>query len=283
MNNESSVLCCNPEGYHRITYREYGDPQNNNVIICAHGLTRNSHDFDVIAEAICDEYRVITVNIVGRGTSDWLPNKALYTYHQYAADFSTLFAKLDVEEVTWIGTSLGGSIGMIVASRYNTPITKLIVNDIAPHIDASIIKAVSRYCGSTPVFDNLEQVTKYLRKIYTAFGNLSDEHWDHIAKHTIGKKEGGKYRLAFDPAISYSILEEVGQDDVDFWHYWDKIACPTLVIHGTKSAILSAENAEEMGKRGPKPEIMHIEDTGHAPPLMDEMQISRVREWLAKN
>ncbi|THB65799.1 MAG: alpha/beta hydrolase [Gammaproteobacteria bacterium] len=282
MNNIKSVLCNNPEGYHRIFYREYGNENAEHTVVCAHGLTRNSHDFDFFAEGISDNFRVITVDIVGRGISDWLDNKALYTYNQYANDFSTLFAKIDVENVFWVGTSLGGSIGMILASKRNTPIKKLVANDIAPYIDYSIIESISKYCGSTPVFNNQEEICNYLKEIYTAFGDLADKHWEHIAKHTTGKKDGDKYRLAFDPAISYSILEETNHKSVDFWKYWDKVACPTLVIHGLQSTILSSEQTKEMSERGPMADVFTVEDAGHAPALMLEDQIQKVKEWLLK-
>ena len=127
---EQSVQCISPAGLHRMAYTEWGEPDNPKVLVCVHGLTRSGRDFDFLAERLAGEYRVVCPDVVGRGRSDWLKNKALYGVPQYAADMVTLLARLNVDSVHWLGTSMGGLIGMALAAQENTPIARLVLNDV---------------------------------------------------------------------------------------------------------------------------------------------------------
>jgi pimeloyl-ACP methyl ester carboxylesterase len=274
------VKCVNPDSFHRMAVREYGDQNNPEVILCVHGLTRNGHDFDMIAQELAKEYRVLVPDLVGRGASEWLRDKRHYTYEQYVRDLTLLIATTGASQVDWLGTSLGGTIAFEVAWRAGQPIRNLVCNDIAPYIRLELVERIAFFLGSTPLFADQKEIKSYLQQVYAAFGNLDDEHWEHIARFTTGKRDGQKLRLAFDPAISYSLIEEYGGKDKDQWQYWEKMSCQTLVIHGLKSVILTLPEVERMKTTGPKADVLTIEDAGHAPPLMCPEQIKAVCDWL---
>ncbi len=276
------IRSINPEGYHKIHYRQFGDPNNDNILVCVHGLTRNAHDFDHIANALSDVYRVISLDLPGRGKSDWFNNKSLYRYYQYRSDIHTLITHLRVDKVDYLGTSLGGTIAIMMAGKENHPFRKIIFNDISPFIDPKLLDAIAQGTGATPMFNSKNEIKNYLKSRYAAFGNLDDEHWDHIAEYTTGQKVNGKYRLAYDPAISYSLIDELGKSGMNIWDHWEKIDAPSLVVHGIHSVVLSHDDAKRMHETGPKADILRIEDAGHAPPLMCDEHIAKVREWLLK-
>lgn len=276
------VKCVNPISFHEMAVREYGDKDNPEVILCVHGLTRNGHDFDMVAQELAKDYRVVIPDLVGRGDSDWLTDKRYYTYEQYVSDLTLLIASLGVKQVDWLGTSLGGTLAFEIAWRNGQPIRNLVCNDIAPYVRLELVERITFFLGSTPLFSDQAEIKPYLQKVYAAFGSLDDAHWEHIAKHTTGKKCGHMYRLAFDPALSYSLVEEYAGKDKDQWAYWEKMSCPTLVIHGLQSVILTLPEVERMKTTGPKADILTIEDAGHAPPLMCSEQIKEVCNWLSR-
>lgn len=274
------LRCVSPAAFHYMSVREIGDEDNPDIILCVHGLTRNGHDFDMIAKELAKDYRVVIPDLVGRGDSDWLIDKRYYTYEQYVQDLTTLIAHLGAEQVDWLGTSLGGTIAFELAWRQNQPIRKLVCNDIAPYIRLELVERIAFFTGSTPLFSGHGEIKDYLRRVYASFGKLTEEQWDHIAKHTTGKQEGERFRLAFDPATGYSLVEEFAGKDKDQWKNWDQIRCDTMVIHGKDSIILTESEVERMKTTGPKADILTIEEAGHAPPLMCEKQISQVCSWL---
>src|SRR5688572_7884101 len=169
-----SVQCASPAGLHRIGYREWGDPRNRDVLVCVHGLTRSSRDFDELARALCGRWRIVCPDVAGRGDSDRLPEAKLYTWAQYVADMVTLIARLDVEAVNWLGTSMGGFVGMALAAQPGTPVKKLILNDAAPVIAKAALERIGSYIGAAPVFASLEEAEKYVRTIAASFGEHSD-------------------------------------------------------------------------------------------------------------
>ena len=282
MEQQFYLRSINPDGYHKIHYRQFGDPENKNILVCIHGLTRNAHDFDHIARSLSDIYRVVCLDLPGRGKSDWFTNKDLYRYYQYRSDIHTLITHLGVDKVDYLGTSLGGTIAIMMAGKDNHPFRKIIFNDISPYLDPKLLDAITEGTGSTPMFNSIDEIKEYLKTRYAAFGNLDDEHWNHIAQYTAGEKVNGKYRLAYDPAISYSVIDELGRNGMDIWDYWEQINVPSLVVHGLNSVVLSKEDAKRMHETGPKADILTIEDAGHAPPLMCDEHIEVVREWLLK-
>jgi pimeloyl-ACP methyl ester carboxylesterase len=266
-------------GFHRVAYAEWGEASAQPSVICAHGLVRNGRDFDYLARALeRDGRQVFCPDIVGRGKSDWLSNPADYNYAQYLTDMTALIARTGAKSVDWVGTSMGGLIGMLLAAEANTPIRRLVINDAGPFIPLTALKRIGAYVGQSPVFDTLQGIEKHLREIYAPFGDLSDENWRHLARYGARTMPGNKLSLAWDPAIAQAILA-VGQD-VDLWWAYDRIRCPVLLLHGLDSDILPRPIAQEMTKRGPRAQLVEFPKIGHAPALMDPKQIAIIAEFL---
>ncbi len=196
--NIHTYLGKNPRGFHKITYYAWGNPLNP-VLLMVHGLSRNGRDFDVLAEALSDRYYVICPDMVGRGLSDWLPDGFEYTYDQYMNDLTALIARLNVTEVSWVGSSMGGLLGMIMASLPNTPIKKLIINDIGPLITGDSLEKIRSYVGLMPTFPTFDLGLSFVRQIYASFGQLTDAQWQHMAEHSLVQNPDGTYRLHYDP------------------------------------------------------------------------------------
>ena len=276
-----AVQCLSPAGLHRMAYTEWGDPANSRVLICVHGLTRNGRDFDFLAQSLSGEYRVVCPDVVGRGRSDWLGNKAFYDIPQYAADMVTLLARLDVEAVHWLGTSMGGLIGMALAAQQNTPITRLVLNDVGPLLTAASLRRIAQYVGSAPRFDSVEQAEAFVRLVSAPFGQLSDAQWRHLTEHVIRTAADGKIEFAYDPGIAEALRRSLQEGkDIDLWPLYDAIRCPTLVLRGALSDLLLPETAAQMASRGPRAKTAEIAGVGHAPMLLDEAQVTVVRHFL---
>ena len=263
-------------GFHRVAYRSAGSDAT--PLVCVHGLTRNSGDFDILAHQLADIRCVVAPDIVGRGASDWLANPRLYGYPQYCADMAALIARLDVDHVDWIGTSMGGLIGMMLAAQPASPIRMLVLNDVGPFVSSSALERIATYVGNDPSFDDLSSLEAYLRQVHAPFG-LSDEQWRLLAEQSVRRRPDGRLGLAYDPAIAEPI-KAAPIEDVDLWALYDRIRCPVLVLRGALSDILSAETAAEMARRGPRATVKTFEGIGHAPMLMAEDQIAAVRTWL---
>tara|TARA_R110002073_G_scaffold281321_2_gene445577 strand:+ start:2262 stop:3149 length:888 start_codon:yes stop_codon:yes gene_type:complete len=272
---------------HHISYTDWGDPDNPHVVMCVHGLTRNCRDFDYLAGALKADCRVICADIVGRGQSDWIKNAADYDYYPvYLSDAALLLAHIQSQYKTsiildWVGISLGGLIGMVLAIQpeHSIPIHKLIMSDIGPFIPASALSRMSDYVGKDLRFDNFEVFKAYMKKISTSFGPLTDDQWHHLAIHSVRKYNNGTVGFCYDPKISISFKEHVLKD-IDLWEQWDQLAVPTLVLRGTESDVLLAETAVTMQARGTKAEIIELSGIGHAPILMDRKQIAIVKNSL---
>ena len=276
-----TVQCLSPAGLHRMAYTEWGDPANPRVLVCVHGLTRCGRDFDFLAGMLSDEYRVICPDVVGRGQSDWLRNKALYGVPQYAADMVTLLARLDAEEVHWLGTSMGGLIGMALAAQENTPVKRLVLNDVGPVLTAVSLKRIGEYLGQAPRFDSIEQAEAFVRLVSAPFGRLTDAQWRHLTTHVVRTAADGRIEFRYDPGIAQPFAQDAGGgQDVDLWPLYDAIRCPTLVLRGADSDLLLAKTAAQMASRGPHARTVEIAGVGHAPMLLDESQVGIVRNFL---
>ncbi len=269
-----------PNGFHRVAYAEWGDPDNRRVLICLHGLTRNGRDFEPLARALAAEWRVICPDMPGRGDSEGLPVKADYNYHTYQNDCAALIARLDVEQVDWLGTSMGGVIGMALASRPNSPIRRLVLNDVGPFVPGAALQRIAVFLGSDPRFSSLAHAEAALKKSMNTFGIQRAEHWRFVTEVSTESTADGTFRLRYDPGIAETF--KAALDDASFWPVWDAIRCPVFVLRGAESDLLLAETAAEMTRRGPKAEVVEIPDCGHAPMLLEEGQIALVRNWLAK-
>jgi pimeloyl-ACP methyl ester carboxylesterase len=268
-----------PHGFHRVHYTEWGDPTNPKVLICAHGMTRTCRDFDFLAAALERDYRVICPDVVGRGESDWLDDKSDYTYPVYINDLAMLLSRIDAERIDWVGTSMGGLIGIFLASYPRTPIHKLLVNDVGPRIPAAGLKRIADYVGRVIAFDSIEQMSDALRVFAAPFGKLTDERWRHMIVHSARRLEDGRYAMAYDPGIA-DVFKTMELKDIDLWPVWDAIRCPTLVLRGVYSDVLDHADAIAMTERGPKAQLIEFPGMGHAPALMSDDQIAVVRDWL---
>lgn len=282
---EGKVKCLSSAGFHHIAYVEWGDTANPRVLVCVHGLTRSGRDFDFLAQALAEDYRVICPDVAGRGKSDWLCNKSLYAVPQYCADMVTLLARLGVDMVDWLGTSMGGLIGMAIAALPINPIRRLILNDVGPVITGASLARIGEYLGKPPRFDSMADAETYIRQVSAPFGQFTDAQWRHLTVHVVSTAADGKIELAYDPGIALAYREAQqlnGGRDISLWPMYDAITCPTLLIRGALSDLLTQETAQLMTQRGPHAELVEIPNTGHAPMLMDEGQIAPVREFLLR-
>lgn len=274
-------LSMNPDSFHRLAYVEWGDPQNRDVIFCVHGLTLNGRYFDWFAKACEDHYRIISPDVVGRGKSDWI-NPDYYWYDQYEKDASALIARCGSENrINWVGTSMGGLIGMYIASKPNNPIKRLVLNDVGPFVSKESIGAIGDYIGKDERFQNHDEVDAFIRKLYPKFGFLTDVQWRHLAR--VGSKltPENDLRLAYDPTIRENFRKNSITDFV-LWDLWEKINIPVLILRGSESAILTDDTLQEMLRRNPNAQAHVFEGIGHAPPLMSGDQIDVVLDFLAK-
>ncbi|WP_374512681.1 alpha/beta fold hydrolase [Niveibacterium sp.] len=276
---EATVRCANPQGLHRMAYTEWGDPENPDVLMCVHGLTRNGRDFDALADALSAEYRVICPDVVGRGRSDWLPANSAYGLPQYVSDMMVLLARSGAESVHWVGTSMGGLIGMAIASQPDSPITRLVLNDVGPVITAASLQRIGDYVGKAPVFPDFAAAEHYIRAVSAPFGPLTDAQWQHLTQTSLRACDGG-YEMRYDPAIGDVFRAAPVLEDVDLWPIYDAIRCPTLVLRGAQSDLLTPETHHEMGQRGPKAKLLEVSGVGHAPMLMDAAQIALIQDFL---
>lgn len=277
---QRDVQCITPSGLHRMAYTEWGDPASRRVLVCVHGLSRCGRDFDTLARAMAGEYRVVCPDVPGRGLSGWLKNPMEYQVQTYVADMVTLLARLDADCVHWVGTSMGGMIGMALASLAETPLQKLVLNDVGPVLAAVSLKRIGEYIGMAPVFPDFDAAVTYIRTVSATFGAHSDAEWITLTEHVVRRQPDGSYRLHYDPAIAVPVRSTPVDKDIELWNYYDAIKCPTLAIRGAQSDLLRRETLEQMAARGPRAQTLEIADVGHAPTLMHADQIAIVRDFL---
>ncbi len=281
--NSDFILGLSGRGFHRIHYTDWGNADAERIVICVHGLTRNGRDFDFLAQALAPEFRVVCPDIAGRGISDWLYAKEDYGYPQYCADMTALIARVTSggkpRRVYWVGTSMGGIIGMLLASRPKSPIEKLVLNDVGAVIPKAALERICTYVGRDPRFKTLDELEAMLRIVCAPFGPLTDAQWRHLAETGARQHEDGSWGLRYDPGIAIPFQKEPFED-VDLWPLWDAIACPTLLLRGANSDLLLKETAITMAQRGPRPKLVEFEGIGHAPMLMADDQIRVVRDFL---
>lgn len=276
---ERSVVCCSSSGLHRMAYTQWGARDNPRVLICVHGLARNGRDFNELAGALAADYRVVCPDLVGRGRSDWLRDPADYSIAQYVADMTVLIARLDVERVDWLGTSLGGLVGMALASLDGAPIARLVLNDVGPVIGGQALKRIGDYLGRAPTFATMADAESYIRQVSAPFGALSDANWHQLTESSLRQRADRRFEMRYDPAIAQS-FQLAASTDIDLWPIYERIACPTLLVRGEKSDLLSHEAAQAMAARGPRPQLVEVPGVGHAPMFMSDAQIAIVSDFL---
>ena len=274
------VQCISLSGLHQMSYTEWGAADNPRVLICVHGLTRNCRDFDALAEAMSAEYRVICPDVVGRGLSAHLRDPNGYGIAQYVADMVTLIARLDVEKVDWVGTSMGGLIGMALAAQEGSPIARLLINDVGPLITVDSLNRIAEYVGTDPTWGSVDEALAYIRLISASFGDLTDAQWRHLTDTSIVRRDDGRWGFRYDPNIATPFKAAFVDQDINLWPLYGMIKCPTLVVRGEQSDLLTKETWQQMGEFGPKAQLVELPNVGHAPMFLSQEQIVVAREFL---
>ena len=275
---DASVRSIGRHGYHRIAYRDWGDPAAP-VVFCVHGLSRNSHDFDPLARVLAANRRVICPDIVGRGRSDWLVDPSDYHLIQYNLDMTVLAARVGAESFDWIGTSLGGLMGIVLAGVPNSPIRRLVINDIAPEVPTAALQRLALYLGADRRFPDLKAVEAHLRETLAPFGPMTDADWRRMAETSV-RKSADDYRLAYDPGIAQNFRRFWLPIHANLWRYWDRISCPVLILRGAESDFLTPLLLDRMLRRLPHADVIEFEGVGHTPTLNAPDQIKPVVHWL---
>ncbi len=276
----------------QLAYTDWGNPKNEHVVVCAHGLTRNCRDFDFLAAALERDFRVICVDMAGRGRSDWLEDAADYnSAATYVSDMEHVLEHVyhhndnSSVQIYWVGVSMGGLIGMLLAARQHTlefcRFRTLVMSDIGPHVSAGILSLFAATVGKDPRFRSLSELESCMRDTALPYSPLTDAQWHHLALYSAREYEDGTVGYRYDPAISSGFRPDRIKD-IDLWAYWNRLDLPVLVLRGEKSAVLTPETASEMQLHRSDVQLIELANIGHAPMLMDADQINLVRNYLVK-
>lgn len=308
---QESFLSLGRRGFHRVAYTDWGDPGNPHGVICVHGLSRNSRDFDFLAEALARDCRVACMDVVGRGDSDWLEEKSEYNFATYLRDAATLLARVaqparsrffpELQSMwrrsgaprglDWVGTSMGGLIGMMLAAKPGSPIRKLVLNDVGPFVPWNALYRLKGHIGHRHGFGSLQRAEEFVREGCSTFGIREERHWSHLVRHSVRMRQDGRYELRYDPAIGTALPGHPDPElplgpqflrGVDLWAVWSAVRCPVLVLRGAHSDVLSADTVAEMKQRKPDTESIEFAGAGHAPALFEADQIAAVRGFLLR-
>lgn len=277
------VQCLDTRGLHRMAYWEWGDPANRRVVVCAHGLSRQGRDFDALARSLSDTWRVVSVDVVGRGQSDWLPDPMGYNIPAYVADMVTLLARLDAESVDWVGTSMGGLIGLGLAALPQSPLRRLVLNDVGPTVEPSSLQRIGTYLGLPAHWATVEEAADALWAISQSFGPHTREQWIELTRPQL-KPDGDGFKPHYDPGIAVpfkAITPEIAKaGEAMLWQAYDSLRLPVLLLRGAESDLLSHDTAQLMTQRGPKARLLEFAGVGHAPTLQAPDQVAAVSEFL---
>lgn len=289
------VACVDPKGGHRMAYWQWGNARSAHVVLCVHGLTRQGRDFDALAQFLVERaggnLRVVCPDVVGRGQSDWLKDPNGYQLPQYAADMLALAAQLHaespVEVLDYVGTSMGGLIGIALAGSKDVPlpvpIRHLVINDVGPTLDLAGLQRIGKYVGTSGRFATLQEAADAMWGLSSSFGPHTPEQWLALSRPML-KPDGNGFKLHYDPAIALpfkAITPEMAAAGEAFtWAAYDAVRCPTLVLRGAESDLLSHATAEAMTQRGPKARLVEFAGVGHAPTFVDPTQSAVVTGFL---
>lgn len=280
------VQCLDGQGLHRMAYWEWGDPANDRVLICVHGLTRQGRDFDVLAQDLSTHYRVVCPDVVGRGQSDWLKDPSGYAVPAYVADMVTLIARLNARTLDWVGTSMGGLIGLGVASLAGSPIRRLVLNDVGPRVEYASLQRIGTYVGMPVTWPTVEAAAQGLWLISQGFGPHTPEQWMALTRPQLKPNGQGGWISHYDPSIAIpfrAVTPELAQaGEALLWQSYERITADTLVLRGAQSDLLSRQTAQQMTQRGPRARLQEFEGVGHAPTLVAADQRAVVSEFLLK-
>lgn len=297
-----SITCASPAGLHRMAYWEWGDPDNDRVLLCVHGLTRTGRDFDLLARALQDTYRVVCPDVVGRGRSDWLIDPVGYTVPQYVADMVSLIARLNATRIDWVGTSMGGLIGLGLAgaavagphlrpnrgayglgSSADIPLGRMVFNDIGPMLDLDGLSRIASYVSEDIRFDHFQQAADYVQATSQGFGPHDADGWRALAEHVFNEQDGQwvkHYDLRMGQAFDLQTPQVIEVAETLLWQAWDHLPMPTLVLRGAQSDILAADTLRDMLARNKNAQAVEFPGVGHAPTLRSDDQIAAVCQFL---
>jgi pimeloyl-ACP methyl ester carboxylesterase len=280
---QHSLQCLSPRGLHHMAYTEWGDAHNPRVLVCVHGLSRQGRDFDTLAQDLCADYRVVCPDVVGRGRSDWLSDGAGYAIPQYVADMVSLVARLNVAQVDWVGTSMGGLIGLGLAALPKSPIRKLVLNDVGPTLQAVALQRIGSYLGVPAHWRTVDEAADALWSISQGFGPHTREQWLALTRpQLVADAEG--FKSHYDPAIAQGLRaitpEMAAAGEAMLWASYDRVTASTLLLRGADSDLLSAATAQAMTERGPRAHLHSFAGVGHAPTLVQADQRAVVRQFL---
>lgn len=297
------VTCASPAGLHRMAYWEWGDPDNDQVLLCVHGLTRSGRDFDTLARRLAGHYRVVCPDVVGRGRSDWLVNPAFYTVPQYVSDMVTLAARLRPARLAWVGTSMGGLIGLGLAGAVafaqallplrphvgmlppgqGIGLSKLVLNDVGPRLETGALARIGQYVGQPGVFGSFAEAVAAMRADSATFGPHTDTQWAHLARF-VYPEQGGQWVKHYDLALALPMASQAGEElatgEQLLWRSYEAVDCPILIVRGERSDLLTRVTADEMRQRNSRARLIEVRGVGHAPTLMAEDQVTAVAEFL---
>ena len=277
------VQCLDNRGLHRMAYWEWGDPANRRVVVCAHGLSRQGRDFDTLARALSDTWRVVCVDVVGRGQSDWLADPMGYSIPAYVGDMVTLLARLDAVSVDWVGTSMGGLIGLGLAALAQSPLRRLVLNDVGPVVEPASLQRIGTYLGLPMRWASVEEAADALWAISQSFGPHTREQWIELTRPQL-KPDGDGFRPHYDPGIAVpfkAITPEIAKaGEAMLWQAYDSLRLPVLLLRGAESDLLSHDTAQLMTQRGPRARLVEFAGVGHAPTLVAPDQVAAVSDFL---
>jgi len=280
-----SVQGLTRRSFHRIAFTDWGPPVSDRPVLCIHGLTRNGRDFDHLAAALAGKARrVVCPDLPGRGQSERLKDSSDYVLPQYCSDMTVLIAALGSVEVDWIGTSLGGLIGMVLAALPNSPIRRIVINDIGPYLPwAGLLRLGANLNDAPKSFQTIEAAELYFRRVLAPFGEMQDEHWRHLTAHSVEwKSERQRFESLCDPNIAHA-FRNPWHYSVDLWKYWDAIDIPILVVRGQTSDLLPEDVLAGMLRRNSNATAHTVQNCGHAPALIARDQIEIVARFLGEH
>jgi pimeloyl-ACP methyl ester carboxylesterase len=294
------VTCPHPEGQHRMAYWRWGDAGARRVVVCVHGLTRQGRDFDRLAQALLarslEPLQIICPDVAGRGRSEWLVEPALYQIPQYAGDMLAMLAQIQqqlgadkpLQTLDWVGTSMGGLIGLVLAGQPSLPlpcpVRRLVLNDVGPAITWSSVQRMQAYVGQYGHYRDLDEAAAALWDLSQGFGPVLPEVWREMSLHMTRAAADGQMTLHYDPAIGVPVraltAETAAAGEAMLWALYDQIQAQTLLIRGQDSDLLTPETANQMTQRGPRAQLVTWPGCGHAPTLTGEDQMEVVTQFL---
>ncbi|MBT6202882.1 MAG: alpha/beta hydrolase [Alphaproteobacteria bacterium] len=279
--HEEHIAVPHGGGTVNLFYRSWGDADADRTAVCIHGISRNGSDFRWLAEDLASNgWKVVAFDMVGRGGSDWLDEPMGYTVPVYAGHMAHAMKALNLKNVDWIGTSMGGLLGLIMAAM-GTSFRSIVLNDVGPFLAGNVVAGILEAVDVAPVFASVEQASSHMQERFAPFGPVTSEQWLELAQGNLRKAEDGSLRLHYDPAI-VEPLKALEPADMDLWKLWDGLTMPTLVLRGGVSVVLDAATAQSMTERGPKATLVTEENITHPLWLADAGQIATVRQFLQR-